>query len=68
MQRNEKIKIMKKVITPKEKAINRRESQKYTSCSVKGMIEWNTIGMYVRNRYFNGKLNTVVSYDFILND
>lgn len=68
MQRNEKIKIMKKVITPKEKAINRRESQKYKSCSAKGMIEWNTIGMYVRNVYFNGKLNTVVSYDFILND
>ena len=59
---------IKAKITPKEKATNRRENQKYTSCSAKGMIEWNTIGMYVRNRYFNGRLNTVVSYDYILND
>lgn len=59
---------IKAKITPAQKATNRRESQKYTSCAAKGMIEWNTIGMYVRNRYFNGKLNTVVSYDFILND
>jgi hypothetical protein len=55
-------------ITPSEKATNRRESQKYKSCSAKGMVDFNTIGMYVRNRYFNGRLNTVVSYDFILND
>ena len=59
---------MKKVITPREKATNRRESQKYTSCSAKGMIDFNTIGMYVRNVYFNGKLNTVVTYDFPFND
>ena len=59
---------IKAKITPKEKAINRRESQKYTSCSAKGMIEWNTIGMYIRNCYFNGKINTVISYDYILND
>ena len=59
---------VKAKITPKEKAINRRESQKYTSCSAKGMIEWNTIGMYIRNCYFNGKINTVISYDYILND
>lgn len=59
---------VKAKITPKEKAINRRESQKYTSCSAKGMIEWNTIGMYIRNVYFNGKINTVITYDFILND
>ena len=59
---------VKAKITPSEKAINRRESQKYTRCAAKGMIEWNTIGMFVRNRYFNGRLNTVVSYDYILND
>jgi len=59
---------VKAKITPAQKAINRRENQKYTSCSAKGMVDFNTIGMYVRNRYFNGKLNTVVSYDFILND
>jgi hypothetical protein len=59
---------IKAKITPAQKATNRRESQKYTSCAAKGMIECNTIGMYVRNCYFNGKLNTVVSYDFILND
>ena len=59
---------IKAKITPKEKAINRRESQKYTSCSAKGMVEWNTIGMYIRNCYFNGKINTVISYDYILND
>lgn len=59
---------IKAKITPKEKATNRRESQKYTSCSAKGMVEWNTIGIYVRNRYFNGRLNTVISYDYFLND
>ena len=59
---------IKAKITPAQKATNRRESQKYIRCAAKGMIEWNTIGMYIRNRYFNGKLNTVVSYDFILND
>ena len=59
---------IKAKITPKEKATNRRENQKYTSCSAKGMIEWNTIGMYIRNVYFNGRLNTVVSFDYILND
>ena len=59
---------IKAKITPAQKATNRRESQKYTRCAAKGMIEWNAIGMYVRNCYFNGKLNTVVSYDFILND
>lgn len=59
---------IKAKITPTQKATNRRESQKYTRCAAKGMIEYNTIGMYVRNCYFNGKLNTVVSYDFILND
>lgn len=59
---------IKAKITPKEKAINRRENQKYTSCSAKGMVDFNTIGMYVRNRYFNGRLNTVISYDYYLND
>lgn len=59
---------IKAKITPSEKAINRRESQKYTSCSAKGMIDFNTIGMYIRNVYFNGKLNTVITYDYILND
>lgn len=59
---------IKAKITASEKAINRRETAKYASCAAKGMIEWNTIGMYVRNRYFNGKLNTVVSYDYFLND
>ena len=59
---------IKAKITPAQKATNRRETAKYTSCSAKGMVDFNTIGMYVRNRYFNGKLNTVVSYDFILND
>jgi hypothetical protein len=59
---------IKAKITPSEKATNRRENQKYTSCSAKGMIEWNTIGMYIRNCYFNGKINTVISYDYILND
>jgi hypothetical protein len=59
---------IKAKITPAQKATNRRESQKYTSCSAKGMIEWNTIGMYIRNCYFNGKLNTVITYDFPLND
>lgn len=59
---------IKAKITPKEKAINRRESQKYTSCSAKGMVDWNSIGMYIRNVYFNGKINTIISYDFILND
>ena len=59
---------IKAKITPSEKAINRRENQKYTSCAAKGMIEWNTIGMYIRNVYFNGKLNTVISYDYFLND
>jgi hypothetical protein len=55
-------------ITPAEKATNRRETQKYKSCSAKGMIESNTIGMYVRNVYFNATLNTVVSFDYPLND
>ena len=59
---------IKAKITPKEKAINRRETQNYKSCAAKGTIEWNTIGMYIRNVYFNGKLNTVISYDYILND
>lgn len=59
---------IKAKITPTQKATNRRESQKYTRCAAKGMIEWNTIGMYVRNVYFNGKLNTVVTYDYYLND
>ena len=59
---------IKAKITPSEKATNRIETAKYKSCSAKGMIEWNTIGMYIRNVYFNGRLDTVVSYDFILND
>jgi hypothetical protein len=59
---------IKAKITPAQKATNRSESQKYKSCSAKGMIEWNTIGMYVRNVYFNARLNTVVSFDYILND
>ena len=59
---------IKAKITPSEKAINRRESQKYTSCAAKGMVDFNTIGMYVRNRYFNGRLNIVITYDYILND
>lgn len=59
---------IKAKITPSEKATNRRETVKYKSCSAKGMIEWNTIGMYVRNVYFNGKINTVITYDYILND
>jgi hypothetical protein len=58
---------IKAKITPKEKATNRRESQKYAKCAASGML-FDGIAMRIRNVYFNGKLNDVLTYDFTYND
>ena len=54
-------------ITPAEKATNRHKTARYETCNAKGIVE-NGVIMAIRSVYFKGKINNVVSCDFILND
>lgn len=59
---------IKAKITPQEKAINRRETQKYKSTVAKGIMPYDVVEITYRSVFFNGKINQVKTIDLFLND
>ena len=68
MQRNEKIKIMKKVITPKENRLRKENAKKMKSTVACWYSSYSEKSLFIRTGSINGETVQITTIDYPLND